>query len=93
LDEIIVFQWDDFAFDFRSKYADLLLQINEAFAPQTLACQKELGVDMEKLNTNGGAIAVGHPVGASGSRISAHLTHKMRLYWFRVYINYCSVIY
>lgn len=54
-----------------------LVEVNEAFAPQTLAVQKVLGIDMDKLNVNGGAIAVGHPVGASGSRITAHLTHEL----------------
>ncbi len=54
------------------------LEINEAFGAQTLACQKELGFPMEKLNTCGGAIALGHPLAASGSRISGHLVHKLR---------------
>jgi len=54
------------------------LQINEAFGAQTLACQKELKLDLEKLNVNGGAIAVGHPVGASGARITTHLVHELR---------------
>jgi len=55
-----------------------LVEINEAFAPQTLACAKELKVDMEKLNVDGGAIAMGHPLAASGARITAHLTHELR---------------
>jgi acetyl-CoA acyltransferase 2 len=54
-----------------------MLQVNEAFAPQTLAVMKELGLDPEKTNVNGGAIALGHPVGASGSRITGHLTHEL----------------
>merc|ERR1712173_529381 len=54
------------------------VEINEAFGAQTLACAKELGIPMEKLNTCGGAIALGHPLAASGSRISAHLVHKIR---------------
>ena len=54
------------------------IEINEAFGAQTLACQKELGIDINKLNTWGGAIAMGHPLGASGARISAHLVHKIR---------------
>ena len=54
------------------------LQINEAFGAQTLACQKELKLDLEKLNVNGGAIALGHPVGASGARITTHLVHELR---------------
>jgi acetyl-CoA acyltransferase 2 len=57
---------------------DVALQINEAFGAQTLACQKELKLDMEKLNVNGGAIALGHPVGASGARITTHLVHELR---------------
>jgi len=55
-----------------------LVEINEAFGAQTLACQKELKLDMEKLNVNGGAIALGHPVGASGARITTHLVHELR---------------
>jgi len=55
-----------------------LIEINEAFAAQTLACQKELGIDDAKLNLNGGAVALGHPVGASGSRITAHLAHELK---------------
>lgn len=53
------------------------VEINEAFAPQFLACQNELGFDPELTNTNGGAIALGHPLGASGSRITAHLVHDL----------------
>ncbi|CAM9768050.1 unnamed protein product [Scytosiphon promiscuus] len=55
-----------------------LVEINEAFAAQYLAVEKELGLDRGKANTNGGAIALGHPLGASGSRIMAHLTHELR---------------
>ncbi|XP_071946242.1 3-ketoacyl-CoA thiolase, mitochondrial-like [Antedon mediterranea] len=55
-----------------------LCEVNEAFAAQYLAVEKELGLDPDKTNTNGGAIALGHPVGASGSRITAHLTHEIR---------------
>ncbi|KAJ8716974.1 hypothetical protein PYW08_005373 [Mythimna loreyi] len=55
-----------------------LVEINEAFAAQTLACVKELGLDQSKLNVNGGAIAMGHPVGASGARITAHLAYELR---------------
>mmetsp|Transcript_51653 Transcript_51653/g.135774 ORF Transcript_51653/g.135774 Transcript_51653/m.135774 type:complete len:396 (+) Transcript_51653:60-1247(+) len=54
-----------------------LIDINEAFAPQFLACAKELGLDMAKTNVCGGAIALGHPLGASGSRITAHLAHAI----------------
>jgi len=55
-----------------------VVEINEAFAPQTLACQKALDIDPELLNVNGGAIALGHPLGASGARITTHLTHELR---------------
>lgn len=55
-----------------------LVEINEAFAAQTLACVQELDVDMEKLNVRGGAIAIGHPLGASGARIATTLIHAMR---------------
>jgi len=51
------------------------IELNEAFASQTLAVAKELGVDMNKLNMHGGAIAVGHPLGMSGARILTHLSH------------------
>jgi len=52
------------------------LEINEAFAAQFLACAKELNLDMSKTNINGGAISIGHPLAASGSRIVAHLANK-----------------
>ncbi len=55
-----------------------LIEVNEAFATQALAVQKELGIPMEKFNLHGGAIAIGHPLGASGARIAAHLTHALR---------------
>lgn len=55
-----------------------LVEINEAFAPQALACAKELKLDMDKFNVDGGAIALGHPLAASGARITAHLTHELR---------------
>jgi len=54
------------------------IEINEAFAAQTVACQKALEIPIEKFNTCGGAIALGHPLAASGSRISAHVVHKLR---------------
>ncbi len=54
-----------------------LIEINEAFAAQTLACVKELGVDQDRLNVNGGAIALGHPLGCSGARILVTLAHEM----------------
>jgi len=52
------------------------LEINEAFAAQFLACAKELNLNMSKTNINGGAISLGHPLGASGSRIVAHLANR-----------------
>jgi acetyl-CoA C-acetyltransferase len=55
-----------------------IVEINEAFAPQTLACIRELGIDPEIVNVNGGAIALGHPLGCSGARISTTLLHEMR---------------
>ena len=55
-----------------------LVEINEAFAAQSVACAKELQIDMNRLNVNGGAIALGHPLGCSGARISATLIHEMR---------------
>lgn len=55
-----------------------LIEINEAFGAQTLSCAKELNLDINKLNVNGGAIALGHPLAASGSRITAHLVHELR---------------
>ncbi|KAJ8686802.1 hypothetical protein QAD02_022596 [Eretmocerus hayati] len=55
-----------------------LVEINEAFGAQTLACAKDLSLDINKLNVNGGAIALGHPLAASGSRITAHLVHELR---------------
>ena len=55
-----------------------LVEINEAFAPQYLACEKELGLDRDKTNVNGGAISLGHPLAATGARITAHLVHELR---------------
>ncbi len=55
------------------------IEINEAFAVQTLACMKELNLDGEKVNQEGGAIALGHPVGASGARLATHLAHRINL--------------
>jgi len=54
-----------------------LIEINEAFASQALACMRELGLDPAKTNVNGGAIALGHPLGASGARIATTLLHEM----------------
>jgi acetyl-CoA C-acetyltransferase len=55
-----------------------LIELNEAFAAQVLACDRELRMDRERLNVNGGAIALGHPVGATGARIVTTLLHEMR---------------
>jgi 3-oxo-5,6-didehydrosuberyl-CoA/3-oxoadipyl-CoA thiolase len=55
-----------------------LTELNEAFASQSLACIKELGADSERVNVNGGAIAFGHPLGASGARILTTLLHEMK---------------
>jgi len=55
-----------------------VVEINEAFAPQVLACVNELGLDVNKLNPNGGAIALGHPLGASGARLAYTLLHELR---------------
>jgi acetyl-CoA C-acetyltransferase len=54
-----------------------LVEVNEAFAAQVLACDRELGFDPETLNVNGGAIALGHPIGATGARVVVTLLHEM----------------
>jgi acetyl-CoA acetyltransferase family protein len=60
------------------KLSDIdLVEVNEAFAPQYLAVEKELGLDRNKTNVDGGAIALGHPLGASGARITAHLVYEL----------------
>ena len=59
--------------------ADLdLIELNEAFASQSIACIHDLGLDLEKVNVNGGAIAIGHQLGCSGVRISATLLHELK---------------
>jgi 3-oxoadipyl-CoA thiolase len=55
-----------------------LIEINEAFASQVLACARELGIDEERLNVNGGAIALGHPLGCSGARLAGTLSRELR---------------
>ena len=55
-----------------------IIEVNEAFAAQTCAVEKELNIPREKLNRQGGAVALSHPLGASGSRITAHLLHTLR---------------
>ena len=55
-----------------------LFELNEAFAAQSLAVLRELDIDPERINPHGGAIALGHPIGASGGRILVTLLHEMR---------------
>ncbi len=55
-----------------------LVEVNEAFAPQYLAVERELGLDPDRTNVHGGAIAIGHPLAASGTRITIHLLHALR---------------
>ena len=55
-----------------------VVELNEAFAAQSVACVDELKLDPEKVNVNGGAIAIGHPLGCSGARIVTTLLHEMR---------------
>ena len=55
-----------------------LIELNEAFASQSLACIRDLGLDSNKVNVNGGSIAIGHPLGCSGVRISTTLLHEMK---------------
>ena len=60
------------------KLADIdLVELNEAFAAQCLACMRPLGLDPAKTNVNGGAIALGHPIGASGARVLVTLLHAL----------------
>jgi acetyl-CoA C-acetyltransferase len=55
-----------------------LVELNEAFAAQSIACIQDLNIDPAIVNVNGGAIAIGHPLGCSGARISATLIHEMQ---------------
>ncbi len=55
-----------------------LIELNEAFASQAIACINDLGLDLQKVNVNGGSIAIGHPLGCSGVRISTTLLHEMK---------------
>jgi acetyl-CoA C-acetyltransferase len=54
------------------------VEINEAFSAQYLACEKELGLDRERCNVNGGAISLGHPLGATGTRLALTLMYELR---------------
>jgi acetyl-CoA C-acetyltransferase/3-oxo-5,6-didehydrosuberyl-CoA/3-oxoadipyl-CoA thiolase len=55
-----------------------LIELNEAFAAQSVACCRELGLDIDRVNVNGGAIALGHPLGCSGARLVTTLVHEMK---------------
>jgi acetyl-CoA C-acetyltransferase len=55
-----------------------LIELNEAFAAQVIACDRELRFDRDKLNVNGGSIALGHPIGCTGARIMVTLLHEMK---------------
>ena len=55
-----------------------LIELNEAFAAQSLACIRELDMDIDKTNVNGGAIAIGHPLGSTGARLMVTLLHEMK---------------
>ena len=55
-----------------------LVELNEAFAAQVLACLRELPIDPERLNVNGGAIALGHPLGCTGAKLTTTLLHEMQ---------------
>jgi acetyl-CoA C-acetyltransferase len=55
-----------------------LIELNEAFAAQVLACDRELGLPMDRVNVNGGAISLGHPIGATGARIAVTLLHELK---------------
>jgi acetyl-CoA C-acetyltransferase len=55
-----------------------LIEINEAFAAQVIACERELKIDRDKLNVNGGGISIGHPIGMSGARIILSLAYELR---------------
>jgi acetyl-CoA acetyltransferase len=55
-----------------------LIELNEAFAAQSIPCMRELGIDPDRVNVNGGAIAIGHPLGSTGARIFTTLVHEMK---------------
>jgi acetyl-CoA acyltransferase len=55
-----------------------IIELNEAFAAQSLAVIRELGLDIDKVNVNGGAIALGHPLGCTGAKLTVQLIHEMR---------------
>ena len=55
-----------------------LIELNEAFAAQAIYCVRELGIDLEITNVNGGAIALGHPLGATGTKLTTQLAYEMK---------------
>ena len=55
-----------------------LVEVNEAFSPQYIACEKELGLDRAKVNVNGGAVALGHPLGSTGARLTLTVLYELR---------------
>jgi acetyl-CoA acyltransferase len=55
-----------------------LIELNESFSSQIIACLRELPIDSERLNVNGGAIALGHPLGCTGAKLTATILHEMR---------------
>ena len=70
------------------KIGDLdLVELNEAFASQSIACIRDLGLDNGKVNVNGGAIAIGHPLGCSGVRISTTLLYEMKRQKRQIWIS------
>src|SRR5439155_1597422 len=68
--------WDDCVF--QDEVVAVPVKVNEAFAPQYLAVERELGLDRARTKVHGGAIAIGHPLAASGTRITIHLLHALR---------------
>lgn len=71
-------KWSDSSGSSKSLKDIKRVEVNEAFAPQYLAVEKELGLDPETTNSNGGAIAIGHPLGASGARLVGHLLYDLK---------------
>ena len=64
-------------------------EINEAFAGQAVACVKDLGLDVEKVNVNGGAVGLGHPLAATGTRLVLTLAHELETLWWQVWSCNC----
>jgi acetyl-CoA C-acetyltransferase len=77
--QTLVIMWSPLVESATSTAIDLeLIEANEAFAAQAYAVNKDLGWNVEKVNVNGGAIALGHPIGASGARVLVTLLHEMQ---------------